>query len=224
MEVLTFIFRLGIIFIVFSLVWGFFLMLFRFAIGLRPLNKIEDYTIKIIHLYVLCSISAMQTLAYLTPRMPAVTIVIFGLLTLYFYLTGRLERNRMTIKMNNQVFSVKKDAPDMRIEMLFIFLGLFYYSLAITNENIVNNNLNAWFFNTVNDLYDTPLLKWIFGFIGIIFLINMIMRSFIFTHNLVNLITGGNKNTNNDKDQFGKGNNNDNEFTDYEEIDDNKLN
>lgn len=223
MEVLEFIFRLGIIFIVFSLVWGFFLLLFRLAVGLRPLHPIEDYAIKLIHLYILCSISAMQTLAYLTPTMPAVTIVVFGLLTLYFYLTGRLERNRMTIKMNNQVFTAKKDAPDMRVEMLFIFIGLFYYSMAITNENIVNNNLNVWFFKTVMDLYDTPLLKWIFGFIGIIFLINMIMRSFIFTNNLINTLMGNKPNRNNDDDNHFNSNNDD-DYTDYEVVDDDKLN
>lgn len=220
MDILEFIFRLGIIFIVFSLVWGFFNLLFRLAIGLRPLHPVEDYLIKTIHLYVLASISAMQTSAFLTDGMPKVAIVIFGILTLFFYLTGRLERNRMTIRMNNRMFSSNAQEPDLRIEMLLIFAGLFYYSLCITNENIVNNNLNLWFFNVVNDLYDTPILKWIFGFFGILFLMNIIFRSFVFFNNLANTILG-NKNRNSGSDPDGPAGNS-NDYTDYEIIEDDK--
>jgi hypothetical protein len=221
-EILEFIFRLGIIFIVFSLIWGFFNLLFRFAVGLRPLHPVEDYVIKIIHLYILASISAMQTLAFLQDDMPKVAIVVFGILTLFFYLTGRLERNRMTIRMNNRVFSGAVKEPDLRIEMLLIFSGIFYYSLGITNENIVHNNLNHWFFETVNDLYDTPLLKWIFGFFGILFLINIIFRSFVFFNNLLNRLLG-NTPKNPDDHGNGSGNNPDNEYTDYEVINDDKT-
>lgn len=219
MEILEFIFRLGIIFIVFSLVWGFFNMVFRLAIGLRPLNQVEDYSIKIIHLYILASISAMQTSAFLTDGKPKIGIVIFGILTLFFYLTGRLERNRMTIRVNNRMFSTNAKEPDLRIEMLLIFAGLFYYSLCITNENIVNNNLNIWFFTVVNDLYDTPLLKYIFGFFGILFLVNIIFRSFIFFSNLANTLLGNQKDPN-DQDNGNSSNNGD--YTDYEIIEDDK--
>jgi hypothetical protein len=219
-EILEFIFRLGIIFIVFSLVWGFFNMVFRLAIGLRPLHPLEDYTIKIVHLYVLASISAMQTTAFLSDGMPKVAIVIFGILTLFFYLTGRLERNRMSIRVNNKMFSSNAKEPDLRIEMLLIFLGLFYYSLCITNENIVNNNLNIWFFTVVNDLYDTPFLKWIFGFFGILFLINIIFRSFVFFTNLANTILGNKKNNSGPNDSGPTDNGDD--FADYEIIEDDK--
>lgn len=221
MDILEFIFRLGIIFIVFSLVWGFFNLLFRLAIGLRPLHPIEDYTIKTIHLYVLASISAMQTTAFLSDGMPKVAIVIFGILTLFFYLTGRLERNRMTIRMNNRVFSSNAKEPDLRIEMLLIFAGLFYYSLCITNENIVNNNLNLWFFTVVNDLYDTPFLKWIFGFFGILFLMNIIFRSFVFFNNLANSLLG-NKNKNSGSDPENPSGKDSGDYTDYEIIEDDK--
>lgn len=221
MEVLEFIFRLGIIFIVFSLIWGFFLMLYRLAVGFKPAPPVLDFGIKLIHLYVLCSISAMQTTAFLRPGMPSVAIVIFGILTLFFYLTGRLERNRMSIKVNNRVFSTNAKEPDMRVEMLLIFIGLFYYSLCITKPEIVINNLNLWFFATVNDLYNTPILKWIFGFIGIFFLINMIFRSFIFFNNIVNRLLG-NKN-NNDHHDSGPTSQNDNEgYADYEIVEDEK--
>lgn len=195
-------------------------MLFRLAIGLRPLHPAEEYIIKTIHLYVLASISAMQTSAFLTDGMPKVAIVIFGILTLFFYLTGRLERNRMSIRVNNRMFSANTKEPDLRIEMLLIFAGLFYYSLCITNENIVNNNLNLWFFTVVNDLYDTPFLKWIFGFFGILFLVNIIFRSFIFFSNIANTLLGNKKNHNDGDDSDSSNDNGD--FADYEIIEDDK--
>jgi hypothetical protein len=103
-------------------------MVFRLAIGLRPLNPAEDYIIKIIHLYILASISAMQTSAFLTDGKPKIAIVVFGILTLFFYLTGRLERNRMTIRVNNRMFSTNAKEHDLRIELLLIFAGFFYYT------------------------------------------------------------------------------------------------
>ena len=220
MEILEFIFRLGIIFIVFGLVWGFFNLLFRLAIGLRPLHPAEEYIIKTIHLYVLASISAMQTSAFLRDGMPKVAIVIFGILTLFFYLTGRLERNKMSIRVNNRMFSANAKEPDLRIEMLLIFAGLFYYSLCITNESIVHNNLNLWFFTVVNDLYDTPFLKWIFGFFGILFLVNIIFRSFVFFTNLANTLLGNKKNNSGPDEPNSSDNGSD--FADYEIIEDDK--
>lgn len=222
MDVLEFIFRLGIIFIVFSLVWGFFLLLYRMISGLRPLHPAEDYGIKIVHLYILASISAMQTTAFLSDDMPKVAIVIFGILTLFFYLTGRLERNRMTIQINNRMFSANKKEPDLRIEMLLILAGIFYYSLCITNESIVENDLNVWFFTTVNDIYDTDFLRWIFGFFGILFLVNIIFRSFIFFNNLINSLLGNKNNRSNNDDMNSNNGNQNDDYTDYEIIEDDK--
>lgn len=195
-------------------------MLFRLAIGLRPLHPAEEYIIKTIHLYVLASISAMQTSAFLTDGMPKVAIVIFGILTLFFYLTGRLERNKMSIRVNNRMFSGNAKEPDLRIEMLLIFAGLFYYSFCITNESIVHNNLNLWFFTVVNDLYDTPFLKWIFGFFGILFLVNIIFRSFVFFTNLANTLLGNKKNNSGPDEPDSSDNGSD--FADYEIIEDDK--
>ncbi len=195
-------------------------MLFRLAIGLRPLHPAEEYIIKTIHLYVLASISAMQTNAFLSDGMPKVAIVIFGILTLFLYLTGRLERNKMSIRVNNRMFSANAKEPDLRIEMLLIFAGLFYYSLCITNESIVHNNLNLWFFTVVNDLYDTPFLKWIFGFFGILFLVNIIFRSFVFFTNLANTLLGNKKNNSGPDEPDSSDNGSD--FADYEIIEDDK--
>jgi hypothetical protein len=118
------------------------------------------------------------------------------------------------------MFSGNAKEPDLRIEMLLIFAGLFYYSLCITNESIVHNNLNLWFFTVVNDLYDTPILKWIFGFFGILFLVNIIFRSFIFFSNLANTLLGNKRNNNDGNDSDSSNDNGD--FADYEIIEDDK--
>ena len=43
---------------------------------------------------------------------------------------------------------------------------------------------------TINDIYQAPILKWIFGFAGIIFMLNMIQRGITYTQLLIMKISG----------------------------------
>ena len=53
-----------------------------------------------------------------------------------------------------------------------------------------NNPVNYWFLITINDIYKAPILKWIFGFAGIIFMLNMIQRGITYTQLLIMKISG----------------------------------
>ena len=43
------------------------------------------------------------------------------------------------------------------------------------------NPVNYWFLTTIDDIYQAPILKWIFGFAGIIFMLSMIQRGVVYT-------------------------------------------
>lgn len=218
MELIRYIFFLGIVFIIFSMVWGFFMILYRLLTGIQQRNSIERYIFKIANMYLLVSLSAMQTQEYLMrPDSPKVFITVLGLLVLYSYLTGRLERKRFVMQINNM--KIDREELNMKFESFIIIASLVYFSFCITNPVIMENPVNNWFYLTVKDIYATPVIGWIIGFIGIFFLLFMLIKSFMvttgFVANFMDRISG---NKRNDDD----GNNNDG-FTDYEIIEDDKI-
>ena len=52
------------------------------------------------------------------------------------------------------------------------------------------NPLNYWFLTTIDDIYQAPILKWIFGFAGILFMLNMIQRGVVYTQLLFLKLSG----------------------------------
>jgi hypothetical protein len=44
-------------------------------------------------------------------------------------------------------------------------------------EIMAMNPVNIWFLNTIDGLYNAPLLKWLIGFCGIIFMFSMFQRA-----------------------------------------------
>jgi len=218
MELIKYIFFLGIVFIIFSMIWGFFMILYRLLTGIQQRNSIERYIFKIANMYLLVSLSAMQTQEYLLlPGAPKSMITIVGLLVLYSYLTGRLERKRFIMQINN--LKIDREELNMKFESFIIIASLVYFSFCITNPVITENPVNNWFYSAVKDIYATPVIGWIIGLIGVFFLIFMLIKSFMVTTGFIadfmERITG-NKRKDDD-------NSSDDSYTDYEIIEDDKI-
>ncbi len=222
MELLKYIFGLGIVFIVFSLIWGFFMFLYRLITGFQSRGRIEIYIFQLVNLYLLVSLSAMQTLEYIEkPQSPRIFLTIIGMLVLYSYLTGRLERRRLIIQFNNR--QVVQEKPNLAAESLSIIASLVYFSFCLTHPHIMENDVNLWFYGTIREIYDTPVIGWIIGLIGVFFLLIMLIKSVVVTAGLISSfmdILSGNysRRNRNDDDRHD----NDGGFTDYEEIRDDR--
>lgn len=216
---INYIFKIGIIYIVFSLVWAFFLLLYNMLTGFSR-NSWQTFIIKCVKTYFLISLVAIFTITYMrVPNQSAPLIATVGLLTLYSYLVGRLEQQRMMIQINNRMGKMGDTAPpNMRLELLLIVVGLVYFTACLYNYNLPYNNANKWFYQTVMDIYDTPVIGWIIGFFGILFLLATLFRAvigtMIFMQRLQQLLSGKRNNGNDRNDQ----NNNQDGYSDYEVI------
>lgn len=218
MEILKFIFQLGIIFMVFQMIWGFFMLIYRLLTGLSERPVYETFAFKILNNYFLISLSAIQTLQYtLKPENPAPLMIILAIAVLYSYMAGRLERNRFVIQMNNM--RVNTERVNMSWESLLILASLVYYSYAINQPQILNNSANKWFYDAVMAIYETPIIGWIFMFLGFFFLLINLIKSVYVTASAITWvmerIAGKPRNNRNDNDEDG--------YTSYEEINDDQL-
>lgn len=220
---INYIFQIGIIYIVFSLIWAFFLFLYNMLTGFGGNKGWQTFAIKCIKTYFLVSLVAIFTISYMSvPKHSAPLIATVGLLTLYSYMMGRLQQQRMIIQINNRMGNFAK-APnvDMRAELLLIVAGLVYFTMCLYNHQLPVNKANLWFFGAVHDIYDTPVIGWVIGFFGILFLVATLLRAALATVMLIqrfqDFISGNNKGNNNRNDRNDRNNNNDG-YSDYEVV------
>lgn len=219
MEIIKYIFYLGIVFIIFSMIWGFFVFLYRMLSGFQPQGKGEALFLRIINLYLVVTLSGMETQVFLSkPGAPRLFITLIGIGILYSYLASRMAQQRFALRMNN--LQINNTPINIRQESLILLLAMVYFSFTITHPEITYNPVTNWFFVAIDDIYKTPVIGWIIGFIGIFFLLVNILRGIYGSAYLINLIL---------ETIAGKGNNNnkkkddDDGFTSYEVVEDDKI-
>lgn len=181
----------------------------------------QTFIMKGVKTYFLISIVAMFTIMYMkSPLQSAPLIATVGLLTLYSYMVGRLQQKKMVLQINNRFGNLSNSGinTDLRVESLLIVIGLIYFTACLYDNTIPFNKVNLWFFETVNEIYKTPVIGWIIGFFGILFLISTLLKAILFTamfiNNFQSIMSGKKKNDGGDKS--GSGND---EYTDFEVMD-----
>ena len=213
MEILNYIFFLGIIYIVFSIIWFFIALMPKYALGNKGnniQNTILNYTIKAAQFYFLASLTAIKALEAIqgninTNQGPLYMII--GGIVLYLYLAGKIERSKMMSQLrsnlgNSNSSNVSKYEPHL------IGLTLILYAISFNYLPLIQNPINQWFLESINDFYDTVIIGWIIGIIGFFFLISMIFKGinttgFLF-QTIVALLTGKPAPKRKPKNPFGK--------------------
>jgi hypothetical protein len=176
----------------------------------RKKSAVETYIFKFLNTYVLISLLAMLTSSYMImPHHSPAVYASVGLLTIYSFLIGRLERNKMVVQLNNNVMRFGADQLNMRMESLLIPASLLYFGYCLFEPTIAINKVTMWFQVSINDLYKTPIIGWIFAFIGVLMLFSLLIRSIFYSAMILNRLANGNRKSKN---------NNDDDYTDYEEI------
>lgn len=218
---IEYIFHIGIIYIVFGIIWAFFLMLYNMLTNFNGSAGWQTFVIKTVKTYFLVSIVAVYTIIYMRkPEHNAGLIATVGLLTLYSYLVGRLQQQRMMVQINGRMGRLNNSGtlPDLRVESALVIAGLVYFTTCLFNHTLPFNSANLWFYDTVQAIYATPVIGWIIGFFGIIFLLSTLFKAVLLTAMffayIQNLFSGGNRGKgpgNNRKDDGS-----DDGYTDYE--------
>ncbi len=202
MDYFRYIFYLGIVYVVFSLIWFFI------AQGLKFLMKAgkeeqpwQGYVLKVIQYYFLASLTLMKA-SELIERKPelsnkAVILYLLGGVILYLYLYGKYERAKQfsgitaTIAMMRGA-KMKKLTVEQKTKYVPHIIGItiIFYLISLQLPSLVYNPINTWFLVNINDFYDTILIKWILGIIGFFFMLGMIVKGLSATGELVQQVIG----------------------------------
>lgn len=202
MDYFGYIFYLGIVYVVFSIIWFFIALLPKYILGgNREERNWEKYLLKSIQYYFLASLTLLKATEFLTRKSIIGENVIYfyliGGIILYLYLLGKYERNKQ-MGMFRFAFSALKNGKlkntttnkAAKFEPHLIGSTIVFYLVALQYPILVAHKVNYWFLESANDFYDTVIIKWILGVIGFFFMLSMIVKGISATGELIQYIIG----------------------------------
>ena len=181
MELISLLFRLGVLFAIYGFIWFFIDAFIRLLTSGRKRNKIEYYLIKsakylfLVNVLVLFCLNKTKT--EITFINIAPTLSIFCI-----YLIGRLQNDERKSMIQLSFFGKQTNNSDAksnfnrRNEIVLIIGALIAFVVLVFNADYAKNNIAEWFYASIIDIEETAIIGYIFKFIGVIFLISMIFK------------------------------------------------
>ena len=181
MELISLLFRLGVLFAIYGFIWFFIDAFIRLLTSGRKRNKIEYYLIKsakylfLVNVLVLFCLNKTKT--EITFINIAPTLSIFCI-----YLIGRLQNYQRKSMIQLSFFGKQKNNSDAtsnfnrRNEIILIIGALIAFVVLAFNADYAKNNIAEWFYRSIIDIEQTAIIGYIFKFIGVLFLISMIFK------------------------------------------------
>lgn len=213
MELINFIFRLGVVFAIYGFIWGFIKIGYTILRATSQINILENYILKIIQYFILVDVTFIFGFNNELNINQLITTA-FILLT---YFIGKLQNQQNKTLMFQLVangFPKKEAKFDLKSEIVVIIMSIAVFVGLIFFPQYSKNTISEWFYESILNIEDTPIFGFIFKVVGFIFIINMFMKMI---NGLTQLISGkafleGGHQKNKDD------NNENNKFDDFEEI------
>ena len=181
MELITLLFRLGVLFAIYGFIWFFVDSFIRLITAGSQRNKIEYYLIKsakylfLVNVLVLFCLNKTKT--EITFLNIAPTLSIFCI-----YLIGRLQNDERKSMIQLSFFGKERNNSgaksnfNRRNEIMLIIGALIAFVVLAFNADYAKNNIAEWFYRSIIDIEQTAIIGYIFKFIGVLFLISMIFK------------------------------------------------
>lgn len=179
MELLNFIFRLGVVFAIYGFIWGLIELGLSLLSGGRQRQLVEFYIIKTVKYFFLVNVTFLICANGTFEDLNSQSQLVFGTIVLLMYFIGRLQNSQ-----NRQVlFQVaangilrNRSKFNFRAEVGVIVFALVIFLLFWKFPEYANNPLSKWFETSILEIEDTPIFGFIFKVIGFFFLISILMR------------------------------------------------
>ena len=181
MELISLLFRLGVLFAIYGFIWFFVDSFIRLITAGSQRNKIEYYLIKsakylfLVNVLVLFCLNKTKT--EITFINIAPTLSIFCI-----YLIGRLQNDERKSMIQLSFFGKERNNSgaksnfNRRNEIMLIIGALIAFVVLAFNADYAKNNIAEWFYASIIDIEQTAIIGYIFKFIGVLFLISMIFK------------------------------------------------
>lgn len=215
MNVLDFVFRLGVLFAIYGFIWGIIDITIRLLSSGRNRTLSEIYFFKAIKYILLVDVTFLFCWKEADTN-GLLNHVIFAGIILLTYFVGKLQKSQnrsLLFRFAGPGFPKQQKTFNMQAEIVVIALALVIFSLFWFFPHYAENPISLWFRDSIKNIETTPIFGFIFKVIGFFFLLNLIfkmMNTLTFLLNGGSLYPKGMRNNEPPKD--------DNHFDDYEEV------
>lgn len=213
MELLNLIFRLGVLFAIYSFIWFFIDLVIGVVRAGRQKTLFENYFFKSVKYLFLVNVTFLFSMdmnkSELTPLNVMPTAII-----LIAYFVGKFQQKQQQAILFGQ-FMPEKQQNDFHLQseiVLIVCSGLFFGGLLFFPD-FANNGIANWFHDSILDIENTAIIGFIFKVIGFFFLLSMLIKML----NAINYILSG-KPLMDIRTSFRSGKSDDDKFDDFEEI------
>jgi len=176
MDLLNFIFRLGVLFAIYGFIWALIELGLTLLRSGRPKTIVEEYLIKSVKYLFLTDVTFLFCTDLYNGEISNYNLLMASLVLLtYFIGKFQKEQNRILFFTNmsglpqNNLFNPKTESILIGASVL-LFVGFTFY------PELAYNPVSLWFRSSITDIEETAIIGFIFKVIGFFFLIGMITK------------------------------------------------
>jgi hypothetical protein len=174
-ELLNFIFRLGVVFAIFGFLWGVILLGYNLLRTGNEKSFLEEYLIKMMKYFILVDV----TFIFGFENELNINQLITTSLILLTYFVGKLQNKQtktMVFKMVSNGLQQKEVKFDIKAEIAVISMSITIFIGFIYFPQYAENSISKWFHESIINIEDTPIFGFIFKVIGFVFIINLFSK------------------------------------------------
>ena len=218
MQLIDFIFELGVLFAVYGFLWGIFDIMIKALSAGRIRSVAEVYILRLIKYFFLVNVTFLFCFENNSSAMPELSKFIFAGLILLTYFVGKLQQNKtksvffniagrgMPNTQNNFNFSA---------EAMIIGVSLAVFILFWFSPEYAINPIAEWFREKTIAMEKAPVFGFIFKIVGFFFLLSLIFKM---VNTVLFFLNGGRLKTPLHNNTGGDQLDNDDHFDDYDEV------
>lgn len=178
MELMNFIFRLGVLFAIYGFIWGIIEIGVSLLSAGRKRTIGEEYFIKGIKYLLLVDVTFLFCLNLENDNISIYHLAMAGLVLLMYFI-GKLQNKQNQMAMFQMMGSgLPKTVNNfnLKAEIAVIVLSLIFFFSLLYMPDLAKNPISKWFHESIINIEDTPIFGFIFKVIGFFFLVNMLMK------------------------------------------------
>lgn len=212
-------FRLGVVFAIFSFLWGILNMILNLIRGSKPQSVWEEYGLKIVQYFLLVDVVFLFCVQKSNSMEILPNELTTTALILLLYFSGKFQKQK---RRNNIIESMETNLPrfqsnfNLKAEIIVISISIILFIGFVFKPDLAVNPIGNWFYNSILEIESMPILGFIFKIIGFFVLMSILMKiinGFAFLFSGAPLITVNSHVSN----QNGSGRDDD-QYDDFEEM------
>lgn len=211
MDLLNFVFRLGVVFAIYGFLWGLLELGFLLLSAGRKRSIGEVYLVRTLKYFFLVDVTFLFCLKQSDSHLIITERLVFAGLILLTYFVGKFQNNQNNMRIFQMVGTgIPRQIPvfHFRTEIIVIVLSLMIFTAFSFFPQYAANPLSLWFHESIINIEDTPVFGFIFKVVGFFFLVSLILKM---VSGITFILSGQAFKTQRNKDN--------NDFDDFTEID-----